>query len=53
MHRVGGGGVPESRKPPPDPALRCMYLCVDMYRCMNMFVSCLPVCAHIAFACTL
>ena len=21
MHRVGGGGVPESRKPPPDPAL--------------------------------
>ena len=28
MHRVGGGGFPESRKPPPDPALVCVCVCV-------------------------
>ena len=31
----------------------CMCLCVDMYMCMNMIVSCMSICAHIAFICTL
>ena len=27
-----------------------MCLCVGVYMCMNMIVSCMFVCAHIAFA---
>ena len=32
---------------------QCMCLCVDMYMCMNMIVSCMFICAHTAFVCTL
>ena len=32
---------------------RCMRLYVDMYMCMNVIVSCMFICAHISFICTL
>ena len=31
----------------------CVCVCVDMYMCMNMIVSCMSICAYIAFVCTL
>ena len=32
---------------------RCVCLCVDMFMCMDMIVSCMFICAHIAFVCKL
>ena len=31
----------------------CMYICVDLYICMNMIVSCMSIHVHIMCLCVL